>query len=504
MDTQTAITNYLNGLSDAELLRLSPLPYVPPGMDGPSFRARLLVDCDGTAKTVAEVMDPWQRQDYESLDPGWDSVAGLSDEPALLRAYLERPRGHSKTTDIAVMVLRVLWSSKRLLWGYAAAGDSDQAGLMRDAIEKILRLNPWLAEKIQLQRSKVINRETGAWLEIISSDAPSSYGQNPDFIIIDELTHWKKKDLWVSLLSSAAKRAKCMVCVISNAGQAKGRSWQWEVRENCRNAKDWYFSRLDGPQASWITPDRLEAQKRDLKVMPLEFRRLWLNEWTVEGMSGLDAMDVTAAFTLAGPDEGRIDGTWPYFAALDIGIKHDHSALIVIGLDLARRRIRLCHCRSWAPEDYVDGKIKLEDVYQECFDAHRRFGLSLLVFDVSQCHYIAQKLIVETRNEGNELEVVEWNSAAPRARDVQARALVQIFRNRMIDLYPAPRLEEDLLRIQIEEKLSGHKVTAISDDRGHADRAIALSFIADLAVRHLDGLAAAQNEEEELVIGSVL
>lgn len=502
MDPVRALESYVEGLTDEELVALSPLNDADPEKDGPSFRSRLLVDVDGAAHTFDSVIDDWQRKDFEALDPGWDRVIGISDnDEGYLRAYLERPRGHSKTTDIAVMVLRVLWAADRMLWGYAAAGDGDQAGLMRDAIEKLLKLNPWLSKRITLQRSKVINLETGSWLQIITSDAPSSYGQNPDFIIMDELTHWKKKDLWGSLLSASAKRARCMVCVITNAGQSKGRSWQWVARETCRQAPDWYFSRLEGPQASWITPDRLEAQRRDLAIMPLEYQRLWLNRWTVQGASGLDATDVSDAIVLKGPVRSPPPG-WVCIGGLDLGMKHDHSALVVIGIDVERQKLKLFHCQSWAPADYPDGEIILDDVQQAVLDVHSRFRLASLVFDPCQCIKMAQELYRLTIAQGRELTLIKFQGLP--MYDRMARALYQVFRNRMIELFPDPQLEDDLLRIQIEQKITGFKITAISDEAGHADRAIALAMTLDLALQWLDGLLQPEDEDESILGGTLL
>ena len=192
------------------------------------------------------VCDPWQRADFESLDPAWRFVAGLADDrPQFQRAYLERPRGHAKTSDIAVQVCWALFASRRKLAGVVAAGDVDQAGLLRDAIDRLARLNPWLGKVLEVQRTRVLNVHTGSELVILSSDAPTSYGLTPDFVVCDELTHWGKRDLWDSLLSSAAKRSRCLLLVIANAGFAE--SWQWQTREAIRADQSWLFHRLDGP-----------------------------------------------------------------------------------------------------------------------------------------------------------------------------------------------------------------------------------------------------------------
>jgi hypothetical protein len=50
------------------------------------------------------------------------------------RFYQEAPRGHSKSTNLAIVVVWLLVASRRKLSGVGAATDRDQAKLLRDAI----------------------------------------------------------------------------------------------------------------------------------------------------------------------------------------------------------------------------------------------------------------------------------------------------------------------------------------------------------------------------------
>ncbi len=66
--------------------------------------------------------------------------------------------------------------------------------------------------------------------------------------------------------------------------------------------------------------------------------------------------------------------------------------------------------------------------------------------------------------------------------DKMATTLLEIFRSRKIDLYDDRLLVRDLSRLTIVEKHFGHKLEAVSDADGHADRAIALAIAAPLAI----------------------
>ena len=92
--------------------------------DPAAFRDDLLVDADGSVKRFGDVQDEWQKQDFTALDPALKRAAGRSDEPAKMRAYLERPRGHSKTTDLAVTAV----------WALTFGPDGELEGLSIDLV----------------------------------------------------------------------------------------------------------------------------------------------------------------------------------------------------------------------------------------------------------------------------------------------------------------------------------------------------------------------------------
>ncbi len=453
------------------------------------FRSRLLISAEGGKglQSFAAVLDPWQVRDFEALDEGWEMVAGLRDTAPFQRAYLERPRGHSKTTDIAVMVLFALWTSQVMLWGVAAADDQDQARLLRDAIKGLVVLNPWLQESIEIQNYRVRNKRTDSILEIISNDAGSSYGFTPHFVIVDELTHWKKRDLWDSLFSSSAKRDRCMLVIISNAGTGQGLSWQWELREACRASSAWYFSRIDGPQASWMS-ERALAEQRN--ILPANaYQRLWLNQWVRDTGEGLEWSDVEAALTLKGPQGYQSELL--YIGCLDVGIRNDHSALVILGLDVANGRYKVANVVSWKPADY-GGQINLADVERGCMEMHVAYKLRGFVYDAYQAVRLVEELsrqaaALHEMGKAPPLEIIEFKFNSENQLEM-AEGLLSVFRNRLIDLYPEKDLLDDLMRVQIEEKTIGYKVTAKRDERGHADRAMALAMMLPVAIKTMRDL----------------
>jgi len=481
-------------LLELESFRQStPPPAESPGKLTPDkYRKILRIDCNGESKTFDSVLDDWQRADFEAMDPGWCKLVGVEyvgNKPLLMRAYEERPRGHSKTTDEAAMVCYALATSERKIIGYAAASDKEQAGLLREQIDTLLRLNPWLGMVVECQKWDIVNKATGSKLTILASDEDSNYGQTPNFLNVDELTHWKKKGLWTAIFSSVAKVPDCLLVVIANAGKTRGLGWQWKVREQARLSPKWYFSRLEGPTASWITQEALAEQREGLTTD--EYLRLWLNEWTAGTGDKLDLKDIEACCVLPGVTFNRLDGYEVFVGALDLGLTHDHAAWVVLGLDITHQRLRLCNCRSWDPRKYDDGKIKLADVENGVRMDRQMYGLDGVLYDPWQCERSAETF----RTEG--LKMLPLVFSNPSNLNVMARGLVQVFRNRQIDIYNEPLLLRDLMRITIEEKGPGLRITSVRDESGHCDRATALAMAIMLGLQWLGELAQDKHQQQE-------
>lgn len=431
-------------------------------IDPADFRCALAIDRDGDA--VSFRPDPWQDEDFTALDGGWLKAAGWTVEGTpVFRGWLERPRGHSKTSDLALMVTWALTASRHPIRGIAAAADLEQARLLRDAIARLCRLNAWLDELLDVQAYRVINKSTGGELSIISSDVASSWGALVDFIVVDELSHWpegKGEELWTSILSTAAKRENCLLVVISNAGFQD--SWVWRVREAVRSDPAWYFHALDGPQASWISPGRLAEQQRLLP--PLSFDRLWGNRWVPGSGDALHADEIEAAVTLPGPPRNPEYG-WCYTAGLDLSLKRDRSAFVVVGRN-AKNRLRLAHIREWVPPR--GGTIDLIEVQAHVRDYCRRYRAKLYL-DPYQGHLMEQQLKAASIR-------TELVSFVGNTLHDMATVVLEVFRDRRIELYRHEGLLADLRRLRIIERPQGFRLDAPRTRSGHVDAATALTL----------------------------
>ncbi len=477
--------------------------------DPAAFRAVLLIDSDAGPQKLGAICDDWQRRDFESLDPAWRAVAGVGNVAnPVLRAWLERSRGHSKTSDIAVMLTWVLFASARRLSGIVAAADRDQARLLRDAVSKLVQLNPWLKEFITVQEGRILNPHTDSTCDVIASDVASSYGLLCDFIIADEVCHWRDRGLWDSLLSTAAKRKTCLLLAITNAGCIE--TWQWTVREAVRNDPSWYFSRLDGPKAKWITPDRLAEQRR---LLPdLAFRRLWLNVWAGGSGDAIHPDDLTAALTMTGPMLSAEQG-WAFVAGLDLSVSRDATALVTLAINVGwtevkeapqrqrapinralidagllapsrneepqyihhpgTGRVRLAAVEVWEPSNGV--RVELTAVEAAIIATHERFGLSALAADPFQAALMIERL----QKRGLPVYMLDQTGITLQA---QASAVLDAFKERIVDLFPHDQLLADLGGLQIAERNYGYRLVsprangANTNATAHGDTATGFSI----------------------------
>jgi phage terminase large subunit-like protein len=431
-------------------------------VQGPQdFRQRVKIDANG--QTVTFKADPWQEADFRALDPAWMQIAGLGPPARINRGWEERPRGHSKTTDIDLMVSWALSYAQRPIHGIVCASSKEQAGLHRDFIDKLNKLNDDLSLKVH--NWEVVNEATGSKLEIMSSDVAASWGYLVDFVICDEICHWPEgrgEEFWKSVFTTAAKRDQCLLVCITNAGFLD--SWVWKLRESVRQDPNWYFSRLEGPTASWITQKNLDEQRRHLP--PGVYARLWDNVWSTGSGDAIPEAELQEAVRgVFGPCDARWSGC-EYYGGIDLSVSRDTSAVVVIAKNQLDGRLILVQCRAWKPP--AGGKIDLrvvEDAIRQMdnvFHAH-------WFLDPYQGEIIYQDLLTE----GRVIETVPFGGAA---LIEMASGLTESFHSRMIQLFRDEQLLNDLRKLKIKETPAGYKLDAPRTAAGHCDRATALSL----------------------------
>jgi hypothetical protein len=415
------------------------------------FRREAILLEDGTP--FGERMDPWQREDFAALDGG-----------KYRHAYLERPRGHSKTADLGTEAVTELVLGPRDQRLYCCAADEDQARLLFDDVAGKFARNPLLQPLVDIQRRAIHMRATSSRLTLLNADIASSWGLRPDWIACDEIVEWGKRGLWDSLWSATGKRPRCRVLCISTAGWDKA-SLGWEVREIARAEADWYFS-ARGQCASWVRPDWLAQQKRTLPAHT--YARLHEARW-VDGVGAyLTAEEVDAIFTTAAPTS---DGG-PVAIGLDLGLTRDRSVAAVVraapdGL------VHVEHLVTWAGAP--GRKVELTDVEEEVLALARRFHAPIH-YDPYQGALLAQRL------EHQGVRMLEYPFTSGSRRQLFA-TLLDLVRGRRLRARPHEELRRELLGLEVQETAAGWRV----DHRpGQHDDHVVAAALAAQAVAPVD------------------
>jgi hypothetical protein len=431
------------------------------------FRRHVQIESNG--KRIAFQPDPWQEQMLAALDDGWRSLAGrpTSTDPPIRRAWWELGRGHAKTYALSLMATWPLLFAGRPLRLIAAAADQDQGKLILDRMRELARLNSWIGSALEFQAAKVRNPRTGAMLEVLTSDAPTSYGQLPDAVLADECTKWATPDLWYSLFSAAGKRESCVLVAAMNAGH-RGH-WAWLLRRKFQSQPGWHFFSPTCPIASWLSPRVLAEQQQTLPA--IIYDQLWRNVWSMGSDSAITEADLEMSLTAEGPMCGDEPG-WSFVMGADLGIRKDAAAFVVLGVN-QERQLRLAQYKAWLPPP--GGKLSLEMIEGEILTAARRFDVRKLLIDAWQAESMAERL----SKEGIPVEVVHFSG---QVLPEMASSLIEAFSGRRISLWPDEALLRDLRALRIEAKSYGFKLEADRTKEGHADRGVSLALCC-LAVR---------------------
>lgn len=410
-----------------------------------------------------DVMATFQRERFAALAPALLAVA-RGEKPPIGRFMWEASKGTSKDTDLAAAIIYLLIFTLHPLTIQVGAADQEQAGELKKAAKLWLHLNPWLADRITIQNWRIVCERSESTCDIIAADVAGSHGSRPDVLILNELSCITKDEYAETLMDNATKVPHGIVVVATNAGFTD--SWQWRWRELARQSDLWSFHRWAQP-SPWLDPAHVEEAKQ--RNSRSRFERLFMGVWASGAGDALSPEDIAAAVR---PDLKPMRGDeagYAVAAGLDLSTRRDHSAFVGVACHLTTRRVRLAWSISWKPG--LDGKIDLAAVRQTVLDYHEIFGLSALIADPHQASLMVADFVAAGIN------AVEYPFVGKNL-DRMASTLLQVFREREIDLYDDPELIRDLGRLSIQERAFGFKLEAPRDRTlGHCDKAIALSIV---------------------------
>jgi len=455
------------------------------------FQRELIIPSGHGPRRFADVMADFQVDRFDAINGSLMSVA-KGERPDPQRFWWEATKGASKDSDLAICLLWLLAFSRRPFSCQIGAADRDQANELRKAAKDVLRLNTWLAQRVDIQAWKLTCAATGAEAEIVPADTTGSHGARPDVLILNELGHIQKREFAENLLDNASKVPQGLVVIATNAGFIG--TWQEEWRDTAIESDRWSVHIRDTP-APWIDPAEMkEARRRNSSS---RFNRLWRGVWSTGEDGAISADDLDACTSLLGPDPAYRDSWFPYVMGIDLGRKWDHSAAVVVGCDSQDEELKMAECRSWAPPR-PGQPIDQEEVFEDCSRLVSMFQVSAIAYDPSEGGtMLAQRLAAAAPTGCLQPSLIEMPFSSPNCH-LMAQALLEAFSQRYIALYEHRELFADLMRLQITERIGGYVLTAKRDDTGHCDRAIALSIALGCIYKFGADIACGDDDIEEV------
>ena len=424
-----------------------------------------------------------QGQPYANFADTWqtDIDNAISKYP---RIYLQLPRGHDKTERFA------WWS---LLWlntthahrGYACGVDRDNAKLFRDASKKIRALHPSLFANIEVEKHVVYSKDTGSYIETISSDANSAYGLNFDLLIVNDFHAWPDKDFWEVLWTACEKKPNIRVWMESNALTLGTESFQWiaQFRDDfIRKIGVDGWKQETGEREWWhYIPDRFLAkwQEHALKnwettLHPSTYRRLIQNQDCSDSESYVTPEQVEAVTTLSGPSNTLYSPGGRVVTAIDLGLKKDATAIASVQLMKdVNKKVNLKLLCLEVFTGTIDDPVLLTDVEQEV-NRQRKLYSSQVIADPWNLQTLIQKYSW----------INEWTFSSQHVQQL-THHLYRVISDKQIELYPDAglarhsdnkewTLQKELIQAVLKQTSYGQRV----DHRagGYSDRLIAVGM----------------------------
>lgn len=353
-------------------------------------------------------------------------------------------------------------------WGAAAVGlwrlvtqpgctvlsvalDYEGAKVILAHAKTMVRGSEKLAAVIDEKETQLSVPETGSRWLIRSSDHLSSRGLHPDIVILDEAGWAQSDDLFTSLLASQASARDPLALVVSTVGRRQsGPLWSVKQAAEAEDGETYWFHRSDNP-SPLVTESFLARAKRLL--LPSVYSREHCNVWVDAADSYVTAAEVDRAMASGRTQQEGTSGAQTYHVAVDLGLVSDPTVVSVghaEGNTVVLDHVVMLQGTRKEP-------VQLAAVEQVIRSLCTRFRVVKVEVESWQGAATAQRLAAA----GLPVTIV---TPTPKLLQEQWSALASRFANGTVELFPHPRLREELLGLVVEVTASGPRVV----DRGRA------------------------------------
>lgn len=217
--------------------------------------------------------------------------------------------------------------------------------------------------------------------------------------------------------------------------------------------------------------DYLEEQRQTLR--PHKYMQLHRNMWVTGTETFIPIGWWDRAAVLEKPllyDPKSPFRTYPITIGVDVGIKHDTSAVVGVWHDARERLTGLAHHKIWVPTGTLDYNMQ-DEIVKHIVWLSKQFRSIRVVADPA--HFYGG--IVDLRNNGIPTE--EFNQSGVQMLSA-SNHLYTLLQNQNFVCYEAPDIRSHVVNAVAVDKGRGFRIEKKSNTRNHVDAVIALAMAA--------------------------
>ncbi len=380
---QTQLANLLRGR--AKRARKSLVK--PPSLKNPAYRTDIIKFAEEqfyipeTRKPI--VLESFQKKDI--LQP----IFYGETRPTM--ALVGQTKKSGKSTLAAMVAAWQLFCGEDYSETYMAARDLQQGQwIVFSKLVKAIEMNPNMLLNVNITKDAVERPATGSVVRCLPTEI-SAAGLNPNLVIFDELWSYDLESMtrFFEEMTTVPTREHPLTLIVSYAGYDED-SLLYELYKKGQKGGDptFFFYWDHKNRMPWQTKKYLKQQRGRLR--PNTYLRLHENRWTSSESAfiPLEEWDNCVDRSHKPLIPGVIPSP-PLYCSIDIGIKHDSSAVTGVYRDKSTVKLALAEC--WIPSKKQPLDID-ETVGRYLREANKNFNLKVVYFDPYQCHQLATEL----------------------------------------------------------------------------------------------------------------
>lgn len=298
--------------------------------------------------------------------------------------FWQVPRKNGKSEIGAGIALKLLLAdAEPSAEVYSCASDREQAAIVYDVAEQMVRLNRNLSRRCKVTGSKrnISVPKTNAYYRVLSADGGRQHGKNASGVVFDEVHTQRRRALWDAMTMGSDTRSQPMIFAITTAGVPDDAPVWWDLAEYARQIREGIFQDdsflgifygadlsddFDDPAVwkkanpalgTFLSLEKFRAAWQQARRIPAqwnEFLRYRLNVATQQSDRWLSIADWDACGLTPPVDWSQFRGV-PCVAGLDLSTRRDITALV-----LAFQRDGKTWLRPffWLPEENLPSRLR--------------------------------------------------------------------------------------------------------------------------------------------------